>query len=194
MSQDLLVDISRALKEKFFRDKDAALLEYLRSEGNEAKLRTHLAEVSHIHDAAVLDELIRIGVNAESFTAFSLVPLVRVAWSDGEVVDSEREAILKAAEGEGIENTSANYKLLEGWLDNGPEADLLDAWHHYARALARELDDKSLETIRQTTVGRARRIAQSAGGILGFGNRISKNEERSMFDLAHAFDKANDLR
>ena len=102
MSRDLLVDISRALEEKFYREKDAALLDYLRSQVDEGQLRAHLSEASHIHDSAVLDDLIRVGVNAESFVAFSLLPLVRVAWSDGEVADSERAAILKAADGDGI--------------------------------------------------------------------------------------------
>lgn len=193
MSRDLLVDISRALEEKFYREKDAALLDYLRSQADEGQLRTHLSEVSHIHDPAVLDDLIRVGVNAESFVAFSLLPLVRVAWSDGEVADSERDAILKAADGEGIPHASANYQLLEGWLEAGPKAGLLDAWHEYARALARELDETSLAAVRHTALARARRIAQAAGGILGFGNRISKNEELSLLDLAHAFDKPSEL-
>ena len=193
MSRDLLVDLSRALEEKFYREKDAALLDYLRSEGDENKLRKQLSEVSHIHDANVLDDLVRVGVSPESFLAFSLLPLVRVAWSDGEVAESERDAILKAADGDGIPHASANYKLLEGWLDAGPKTELLNAWHEYARALARELDETSLAAIRHTILARARRIAQAAGGILGIGNRISKNEELSLLDLAHAFDKPSEL-
>jgi uncharacterized tellurite resistance protein B-like protein len=193
MSRELLVDISRALEEKFYREKDAALLDYLSSQGDESKLRTRLSEVSHIHDATVLDDLIRIGVNAESFVAFSLLPLVRVAWADGEVADNEREAILKAAAEDGIQRASANYQLLEGWLDAGPETGLIDAWHNYARALARELDETSLAAVRHTTLARAQRIAKAAGGILGFGNRISKNEELSLLDLAHVFDKPTEL-
>lgn len=193
MSRDLLVDIGRALEEKSYREKDAALLDYLRSQGDESKLRTHLSEVSHIEDATVLDGLIRIGVNAESFTAFALFPLVRVAWADGKVQESEREAILQAAEIEGIPRASANYQLLEGWLDAGPTTGLLDTWHNYARALSRELDETSLAAIRHTTLARARRIAQAAGGLLGIGNRISKNEELSLLDLARAFDKPREL-
>jgi len=193
MSRDLLMDISRALEERSYREKDAALLDYLRSQGDEIKLRTKLSEVSHIHDSIVLDDLIRIGVNAESFAAFSLLPLVRVAWSDGEVADSERDAILKAAEGDGIQHASASYQLLEGWLDAGPETGLLDAWRNYARALARELDETSLAAVRHTILARARRIAQAAGGILGIGNRISKNEELSLLDVDHALDKSKEL-
>lgn len=190
MSRDLLIDISRALEERFFRDKDAALLEYLRSEGDKTKLQARLSEVSHMRDTKVLDDLVRVGVNAESFAAFSLLPLVRVAWSDGEVADSERVAILEAAKGEGITQESASYQLLQGWLDEGLDPGLLEAWHNYARALAVELDDVSLAAVRNTTLERAQRVAQAAGGILGIGNRISKNEELSLLGLSHAFDKS----
>ncbi len=190
MSRDLLVDISRALEEKFYRQKDAALLDYLRSEGDETKLRAQLSATSQIQDSAVLDDLIRVGVSAESFTAFSLLPLVRVAWSDGEVADGERDAILKAAEADGIPPASANYQLLEGWLEEGLQTELLDAWHNYARALASELDEVNLAAVRNTILDRARRVAHAAGGILGIGNRISKNEELSLLGLVHAFDKS----
>jgi hypothetical protein len=190
MSRDLLIDISRALEEKSYREKDAAVLEYLRALGDEDVLRAQLSEVSHVQDATVLDDLIRVGVKAESFTAFSLLPLLRVSWSDGEVADGERAAILKAAESVGIKPESASYQLLEGWLEAGLDQGLLDAWHNYARGLARELDEKSLAAVRHATIDRARRVAQAAGGILGIGNRISKNEELSLLGLAHAFDKS----
>ena len=71
MSRDLLVDISRALEEKFYREKDAALLDYLRSEGDENKLRKQLSEVSHIHDATVLDDLVR---DANVFSGGAILP------------------------------------------------------------------------------------------------------------------------
>ena len=190
MSRDLLIDISRALEEKSFREKDAAILDYLHSQVEESALRAQLSEVSQLHETAVLDDLIRVGVTAESFTAFSLLPLIRVAWSDGEVAESERAAILKAAEGVGVKPDSTSFQLLSGWLDAGPEKGLLEAWHSYARALAQELDEKTLAAVRQSTLDRARRVAQAAGGILGIGNRISKNEELSLLDLSHAFDKS----
>jgi len=40
---------------------------------------------------------------------------------------------------------------------------------------------------------RARRIADSSGGILGLVNRISKEEDLALTDLARAFDKPKEL-
>lgn len=194
MKQDVLADISHALAEKFYRAQDSALLELLRSQADEVQLRDALGEISQIDDVDVLDCLIRVGVTAESFIALSLFPLVRVAWADGHIADNEREAVLSAAADEGIAVDSPNYRLLQGWLEERPDAALHEAWQNYARALARELDENSLASVRNSTLARARQVADAAGGLLGLGNRISKNEELALLDLSHAFDKPADLR
>ena len=187
MSQDLLAAKSRALENSFFRERDLGLLAYLRSQADQT--RNQLAEISKIHDIKVLDDLIRVGITAESFTALSLLPLVRIAWADAEIQDSERAAILQAAETEGISKDSTNYQLLKGWLDDRPNPTLLEAWREYAVELAKELDDASLAEVRRITLDRARRVAELTGGILGLSHEISKEEERALIDLARAFDK-----
>ena len=190
----MLADISRALNEKFYRERDSGLLAYLQSHAEEDKLRDQLAKISQISDVVVLDNLIEAGVTAESFMAFSLYPWVWVAWEDGKIDDSEREAVMKAAETEGISTASTSYQLLQSWLSELPDLELEDAWRSYASALARELDEASLESIRTVTFARTRQVARAAGGILGLGNKISKNEERTLLDLIHAFDKPVDLQ
>lgn len=189
MSQDLLAAKSRALENSFFRERDLGLLAYLRSQTDQT--RNQLAEIAKIHDIKVLDDLIRVGITAESFTALSLLPLVRIAWADAEIQDSERAAILQAAETEGISKDSTNYQLLKGWLDDRPDPTLLEAWREYAVELAKELDDASLAVVRRITMDRARRIAELTGGILGLSHEISKEEERALIDLARAFEKPN---
>ena len=191
MSQDLLAAKSRALENSFFRERDLGLLAYLRSQTDQT--RNQLAEISKIHDIKVLDDLIRVGITAESFTALSLLPLVRIAWADAEIQDSERAAILQAAETEGISKDSTNYQLLKGWLDDRPNPALLEAWREYAVELAKELDDASLAEVRRITLDRARRVAELTGGILGLSHEISKEEERALIDLARAFEKPNSL-
>ena len=187
MSQDLLAAKSRALENSFFRERDLGLLAYLRSQADQT--RNQLAEISKIHDIKVLDDLIRVGITAESFTALSLLPLVRIAWADAEIQDSERAAILQAAETEGISKDSTNYQLLKGWLDDRPNPALLEARREYAVELAKELDDASLAEVRRITLDRARRVAELTGGILGLSHEISKEEERALIDLARAFEK-----
>ena len=202
MSRKVLAEKSRVLAEQFFQERDLELLEYLRAEAveneqrtksDEMQLRNKLAEMAHIHETQVLDELIRVGITAESFVALTLVPLVRVAWADGAIQDRERDAILQAAATEGITVDSPNYRLLEVWLDERPQPALLEAWRDYAMALARDLDASSLAAIRRITMDRARRIADTSGGILGLVSRISKEEDLALLDLDRAFDKPKEL-
>jgi hypothetical protein len=65
----------------------------------------------------VIDVLVELDVHAETVAAFSIVPLIEVAWADGGIHDKERAAILKAAEERGIEIGSPNHDLFERWLD-----------------------------------------------------------------------------
>jgi uncharacterized tellurite resistance protein B-like protein len=193
MNEELLTDISRALEEKFYREQDTALLEYLRSQADDDQRRAQIAAISQIDDMQVLDGLLHVGVTAESFVALSLYPLVRVAWADGQISESERDAVLRAAADEGISVDSPNYKLLQAWLEESPDSALQEAWQDYARALARKLDATNLASIQHNTLRRARQVADAAGGFLGLGSRISKNEELALLDLAHAFQKPAEL-
>ncbi len=194
MNHELLADISRALDENFYREQDFALLEYLRSQDDEDNRRAQIAEIAQIDDVTALDSLIQVGVTAESFIALSLYPLVRVAWADGEISERERDAVLRAAADEGISVDTANYRLLQAWLEECPGPALQMAWQNYARALARVLDATNLETVRNSTLKRARQVADAAGGFLGLGNPISKNEDLVLLDLAHAFEKPTELQ
>ncbi|MEQ1830491.1 MAG: hypothetical protein ABL921_31335 [Pirellula sp.] len=191
MSQVQLAALSGVLEEEFYRERDRELLDFLESDTSETSVRQRLSDVSGILDTKVLDDLTRLGITVESFTALMLLPLVRIAWADGWIQEDERAAILKAAEAENILKGTANYQLLDGWLFERPESKLLEAWTEYAKAVSRTLDTASLEALRKSTLERVHRIADTSGGILGLGigNRITKNEELALLDIERAFAK-----
>ena len=90
-----------------------------------------------------------------------------------------------------IRCSAMKNRLLNRWLEERPTEKILDAWRNYAQALARELDEASLEVFRQSTLGRARRVANASGGIFGLGEKISDNERHVLHDLANALTKPN---
>ena len=142
-----------------------------------------------IADPEVLADLKRVGITSASMTAFMLLPLVRLAWADSKIQNGEFESLLKAADDDGIAYGTPAYRLLNRWLEERPTEKVLDAWRNYAQALARELDEASLESFRQATLGRARRVAEASGGIFGLGEKISENERHVLHDLANALAK-----
>jgi hypothetical protein len=188
MTNVRLQALSSILEEEFYRERDRELLEFLNA-GPEDDVLEKLRGVSGIQDTRVLQNLVNLGIKCEAFAALMLLPMVRVAWADGWIQEDERQAILKAAESENIVPGSPNFQLLDGWLFERPEPKLFEAWTEYAKAISKELDPASASTIKQTALDRARRIADTSGGILGLGigNRITKNEELALLDIERAF-------
>lgn len=187
MSDDFLSLRRTALEESFFRNKDAELIRQLQEQRIAELRRQELAAVSGIHEAGLLDRLVRLQLGPDTVAALSLVPLVRVAWADGRLDNSERDAILKAATESGIQKDSASYGCLLSWLEEKPTADLNTAWTDYVRELCKTLADEDRNGLREGIVGRAQHIAAAAGGFLGLGNKVTETEQAELDRINAAF-------
>ncbi len=187
MDKEFLGDRKKALEESFFDRENRRLLEEMRSKEQSAANQAGLAEISGIQDEAILAKLVDIGIGPESWAAISLVPLVEVAWADGHLDEREVRAVLSAAEANGVTVGSPSYKLLESWLAERPVARLLEAWGEYTVAVCGALDDGQREALRREILGRARAVAEAAGGILGLVNKISPKEQAVLDQLEKAF-------
>lgn len=189
MSDDFLGDRKKALEESFFAKQNAKLVEKLRVKRERQAAREGLARISGIADEAVLDALVELEIGPETWAAISLVPLIEVAWADGDLHPRERRAILTAAEANGVTKDSASWGLLESWLERRPDARLLEAWGQYMVALCGKLGSSERRTLENEVVGRARRVAQTAGGLLGLGSNVSSKEERALREIEKVFAK-----
>ncbi len=125
--------------------------------------------------------------NPETLVAFSLVPLVEVAWADGEIQPKERDAIIKAAIERGVEEDSPTCDLLRNWLQTKPDPKLLEVWKGYIEVLKDSLGERSRAHLKSGTMGRARAIAEAAGGFLGVAS-ISAAEKKMIEELEWSFD------
>ena len=90
------------LEDAFVAEENARLLEEMRAKTEKEERRNMLRQVVRIKDEAFLDRLITMGIGPETAMALRLIPLVFVAWADGEMDDKEREAILNAAREQGL--------------------------------------------------------------------------------------------
>ncbi len=181
-----LFERGKTLENNFFRERDQQLVDKLRAELKQSEAREALAKASGISDDSVLDAMLASKVTAESLTGISLVPLVTVAWADGVMEAKEIAAITEAATQSGIAADSAAHGLLKSWLDEKPSADLLTSWKEYVSALKESLDEAAFGQLKSTVIGRARQVADAAGGILGFG-KTSDVESSVIDDLEKAF-------
>jgi hypothetical protein len=171
---------AKDLEEKFFAKENERLLREFREKAKVDEKRKALQAVVKVKDPAIIEHLLEMGVGPESILALSLVPLAAVSWADGALDDKERKAILNAASERGVKPGSANYTMLEVWLKEKPGPALMDAWKKYARGIYDQLTEEERVLMRVSIVGRAREVAEAAGGLLGVASISPK--ERAVLD------------
>jgi hypothetical protein len=188
MTKEFLGDRKKALEESFFARENANLLERLKAEKSTQEIREALAIASGIESAEILEKLCALGIDADTWTAVSIAPLVEVAWADGKIDESEHQAVLSGAEANGITSGSAGYVLLESWLAHRPDGRLLEVWGAFIVGLCAEMGTLERKSLKNQILGRARSVAEATGGFLGLGSKISDEEEVILAELAKAFE------
>lgn len=178
---------ARALEDSFFAKENERILQELRAEGVRAEKKKEFQEYLNIDNDEIINALVELEVEPETLIAFSLVPLVEVAWADGEIQPKERDAIVKAAIERGVEEGSPTCDLLRNWLQTKPDPALLEVWRGYIEELKASLGERSKVHLKSSTMGRARAIAEAAGGFLGLAS-ISAAEKKTLEELEWAFD------
>ncbi len=176
----------RELEDKFFHERDQALLQALREQRESKERKKALSEASGIANEELLDQLDALDIRCETLAALSLVPMIAVAWADGTIDPKERRAVITAAEQKGIEPEHPGHQLLEGWLRQKPDGAMLAVWKDYVAALTEVLNDTAIAALKYEVLGRARSVAEAAGGLLGLGSKISKSEQAVLTELEEA--------
>lgn len=182
----IMAERGKALEEAFFARHEKTLLEQSRQAADIQARRAALAAASGIHDDDVLDRLVSLELSPETVAALGLVPLVEVAWADGSLDTKERDAVVEAATEAGVEDGTPAHDLLEEWLDRRPPGELMALWKDTVRVLQDALEPEERTALRDELLGRAQRVAEAAGGILGLG-KVSAEERRMLSELEKAF-------
>lgn len=133
-----------------------------------------------------------IGVDPAAPGVLVLLPLVEVAWADGEVQAGERALILELAE-QRLALDDEGRHILESWLTFRPSDRLLEDGRHalvdlaHAGRLGLRVED---EGVVQTVMKDAKAVARASGGWFGF-RAVDPAEEAALEDLAKAFRRAH---
>lgn len=174
------------LEQSYAYETDRRLIDAARAEhARQAELEA-ITTATHITDQQLLTELINCGVRADSLHVLMLLPLVHVAWSNGHIERAERLAILEAAEQDGIRSDAPGYEVLKGWLARRPDPHLIKTWKDYVAAVRLFVSPEMFNSLQVVTVVRAWRVAEAAGGLLGF-HRVSPAEREAIKELNRAF-------
>ena len=78
--------------------------------------------------------------------------------------------------------------LLENWLSHRPDGRLLEVWREFIAGLCAEMTATERDALKHQVMGRARNVAEAAGGFLGLGSKISPEEDVILEKLSKAFE------
>ena len=183
-----MIDLSlgRIMEDQFFQKKDQLLIEARKKLEAMQETKANLAQVSGIKDEAVLDKLIQLNIRPEVLATIFAIPLVAVAWADGELQEKERDELFRYVHKAGLSNKMVDTTIISVWLKQKPAPELMEAWTHYIQALCKQLSPEERQSLKTEVLTDARTVANAAGGFLGFGT-LSPEEQEVLNRLEAAF-------
>jgi uncharacterized tellurite resistance protein B-like protein len=187
MTKDPFEQRRKALEEEFFANREQKLVAKLRSTLEKEHPRETLKKLTGIQDDTVVATLVALHVDRDTLAAFALYPLVEVAWADGRVDETERQAFLQAAAEHGLVADSPGHLALREFLKETPRDEARKAWFAWASELKGRLSPDERRKLREGLVKRARAVAEASGGILGLGPRISAAEQKILDKIEATF-------
>lgn len=186
MSDNPLSARGMALEDLFFAHEEAASRRQAQATQVADRRREDFAEASGITDDALLGRLADLGIGPDTLAALMLVPVVVVAWADGDVDVEERRSVLSAATDSGLDVGGNGYRLLQRWLSTRPSLELFEAWKDYVQALSTSMPAEPMQSLRSEVLRRVRGTADATGGFLGFGRTLSTAEEIVLAEVRDA--------
>lgn len=175
-----------SFEEGYFRQKDAEMVDKLRDVFQAKHDREDLRRLTGITSEDVLDRLMAVHAKGQMLTAFQLLPLVEIAWADGDRDKRESEAVIAAAIKHGVPPDSLALERIKEWLERGPDPEARKAWYMYAQELRKTLSPAELKTFREDLLQNARHIAELSGGFFGMFLNLSQGEKKVLQKMTDA--------
>jgi len=185
---DAFEDRRKALEEQFFKSQNDKLVAKLKAEKANEQTRDEIRAHTGIQNEKVLDALAALNLGGAAVVVVSAWPLVEVAWADGKVEDREREVVLQQAHNMDVVPGSAADHFLDQLLDEKPDLSWSQLWTEFVQELGKKMSAEDKALLKSEVIGRARTVAESTGGILGIGWKVSSTEAKVLAKLEKAFD------
>jgi len=147
-----------------------------------------------VNDLELVAELQQLGLDAESFRAVALLPLIQVAWADERVQPQERKAILLIAKGHELLVGNAE-QVVHAWLEDRPSDEDFERGRRVLATLAQRkqgLGADMPESVLDTVVELCTVVAESAGGLFGLIWRVSGDERKAIRQIANHLNEVAD--
>ncbi len=178
----------RGNEDDYFRRQNAELMEQRRRQAAAQREHEEIKRAAGIDDDRVAAELRANGFNRETVPLLHLVPLIQVAWADGEISEHERRHIIEAAQLHGVGPDSPAHARLVSWLEQRPGEEFFRKGLRAIRAVLHALEPEHRETRKADLLTLCTRVAAASGGFFGIGRKVSLEEKQLLAEITAELD------
>jgi hypothetical protein len=123
-------------------------------------------------------------MDAKSFAALSLAPLIAIARADGGARDRATHMVLTWAGETGLRQGDAAYSMVERWLADAPIPKLLAVWKTcYVPRLSLVLSPEAKRALKLEIWNRATALIAATGPFSGIGQAPSRQEQAVLEEI-----------
>ena len=182
---------ARSKEDEYFLRAETELLEKVRARVAKEAERRALGEYHGVQDEEVLKAFEEAGYDRDTVQVLHLVPILQVAWVDGEISKAERAEILKIAAARNVAEGSPAHAKLLSWLEAPPSPQFFERTMEIIGRLLQIFPDEKRESLQSDVMAASLAVAAASGGFLGLGGKVSTDEKYLLEKCAADFEKAH---
>lgn len=175
--------LEKAHEESYFHQQDQRLIEQMRQKMQRQQAAEEIKAETGLADDALVARLAELGIARETLPVLHLMPLLQIAWADGEIQGAEREMLLEAAAATGITDGPAR-EAFEGMLSQRPSAEMFGVALEFIRHMLDALPGDQGTAARENIEELAWRVADASGGVFGLWGRVEDEEKDALRNIA----------
>jgi DNA-binding phage protein len=177
---DGLAQRGRALEEEYFRKRDRELIDKMRQAAAAEQGRGELGRKTGLDDPALLKELQDLGFTPETVILLPVLPVLEMAWAEGEITPAERSLIVKFARSRGVDEHSAADGQMTEWMARRPDQAVFRGARRLIAAMLSSGSSPGGRLTIDDLVAYCEEIAAASGGLLGLRIGSISVEEKAL--------------
>jgi tellurite resistance protein len=178
--------LAKTLEEAFFFRMDQDVITALQRKLTLNDKLKAFQDVTGIRNKSQLLGLIDAGFDLPTLIAFTWVPLVYVAWADGQIDPQEKTAIFKTLNSKGISPETVALMTDHEWFRQRPDNGLWNIWRQFTAAVMKHQPTDLRNELMDEIVTLCYVVANASGGAAGAG-AVSERESRVVDGVAQSF-------
>ena len=182
---------ARSKEDEYFLRAESELLEKVRARVAKEAERRALGEYHGVQDEEILAAFEEAGYDRDTVQVLHLVPILQVAWVDGEISKAERAEILKIAAARNVAEGSPAHAKLLSWLETPPPPQFFERTMQIIGRLLELFPDEKRVALQSDVMSASLAVASASGGFLGLGGKVSVDEKYLLEKFAADFEKAH---